>query len=265
MNEIRIKGLKITAFHGVLESEKVISQPFVFDITLHLDFYGAYKTDDLEKTINYDEVCNLVAEKTTGCSYNLIEKLAYDCAFMLVETYPSVHQVDLVLSKPSAPVKQEFGDINVAVSLKRTTCYLSLGSSMGDKRAYLDFAISELDKTRGIKIVRVSDYVKTEPYGGVAQNEFLNCAIEISTVLAPHDLLFEINEIERRGNRIRDLKWGDRTLDIDIIFYGDEIICDERLVVPHADYQNRDFVLTPLKQIAPNFVCPLTKRRIKDF
>jgi len=264
MDEIRIKGLNITAYHGVLESEKVISQPFVFDVTLYTNFYNAYRTDDLSCTVNYDEVCTLLAEKVKGISYNLIEKLAYDCALMLLETYPTVSGVDLVLSKPSAPVKQTFEDINVKITLKKTTCYLSLGSSMGDKRAMLDFAISELDKTRGIKVKKVSSYIQTEPYGGVAKNTFLNCAVEIETVLSPDNLLLEIHDVELRGNRKRDVRWDDRTIDIDIIFYGNEIIRSKTLTIPHADYSNRQFVLTPLKEIAPDFICPLYKVKMKD-
>lgn len=265
MNAIKIKKLTVQATHGVLADEKINKQPFSFDITMYTDFYNAYETDGLENTVNYDEVCNLVAEIAKNSSYNLIEKLAYECTFAILEKYSNIKRVELQLSKPEAPVNQEFENISVCVDLKRTTCYLSLGSSIGDKKTTLDFAIEELDKVRGINVKKVSSYIATQPYGGTAKNEFLNCAVEIETVLSPVDLLRIIHEIESKGGRTRTVRWEDRTLDIDIVFFGDEIICSDNLTIPHPDYENRGFVLTPLKEIAPNFVCPLKGKRIKDF
>lgn len=96
--------------------------------------------------------------------------------------------------------------------------------------------------------------METAPYGGVAKNKFVNCAVCVQTFLPPHSLLDEINRIEQECGRVRDRRWDDRTLDIDIIFYGDKIICDERLTVPHCDYKNREFVKIPLKKIAPHLI-----------
>lgn len=265
MNAIKIKKLTVKATHGVLAEEKIRKQPFCFDITMYTDFYSAYETDGLDNTVNYDEACNLIAEVAENNSYNLIEKLAYECAFVLLEKYENINRVELQLSKPDAPVNQDFEDISVFVDLKRTVCYLSLGSSIGDKKASLDFALEELDKVRGIKVRKVSSYISTRPYGGAAKNEFLNCAVEIETVLSPFGLLHVIHEIENKGGRKRDVRWGDRTLDIDIVFFGNQTICLDNLIVPHPDYENRSFVLVPLKEIAPNFICPLNGKRIKDF
>ena len=136
------------------------------------------------------------------------------------------------------------------MSVKRTVAYLSLGSSMGDRKAYLDRAVELLSKSSGIKVKKVSSYIQTEPVGGVAKNTFLNCAAEIQTYLSPHALLDEIQRIESECGRVRKERWGDRTLDIDIIFFGDKRVNDETLTIPHPDYNNRDFVKIPLKSIA---------------
>ncbi len=89
-------------------------------------------------------------------------------------------------------------------------------------------------------------------------------AVEISTYLSPYELLEYLHLIEREAKRDRSVRWGDRTLDMDIIFYGDKVLDDDILTIPHPDYQNRDFVIIPLKEIAPNFVCPISRKRIGE-
>ena len=264
MNEILIRGLEIFACHGVHDYEKTTPQKFVFDIDIKTDFSAVSKSDDLNGTINYSAACNLIAEITKSNCFNLIEKLAYECAYSLLENFPKISAVKLTVYKPEAPVKHKFENVGVSVEVGRERAYLSLGSSMGDKKNYLDTAIKKLNETRGVAVKKVSSYIQTAPYGGVAKNKFLNCAVEIETFLSPKLLLNEINRIERELGRERAVHWDDRTLDIDIIFYGNKIICEENLTIPHPEYQKRDFVLIPLKEIAPNFLCPLLNKRIKD-
>lgn len=247
---ISIKGLEINATHGVFESEKKVSQKFIFDIDLLTDCDD--ESDELSKTVDYGSVCTLIEKIATGNCFNLIEKLARECAFAVLENYDRVQEVYICVHKPDAPIAQKAKDISVSLSLKRVEAYLSLGSSMGDKKGFLDKAISLLKEVRGVKVQKVSEYIESEPYGNVAKNKFLNCAVQISTFLPPHALLDELQKIENALGRVRKIHWEDRTLDIDIIFYGDEKICDERLTVPHPDYKNRDFVLIPLKSIAPH-------------
>ena len=97
-----------------------------------------------------------------------------------------------------------------------------------------------------------------------SKNMFLNACVAVDTYLPPRALLNEIHRIEEAGERSRSLRWDDRTLDIDIIFYGRQVICEDGLTVPHPEYSRRAFVLEPLKEIAPDFFCPLTGARIKD-
>ena len=249
---ISIRGLEITACHGVLKEEKVNPQKFIFDLDLEVDFLHAAKTDDINSTVNYAEVCALIEGIAKGNKFNLIEKLCCECACAVLENFEKVRKIKITCSKPQAPVKQKFENISVTVTLERVKAYLSLGSSMGDREGYLNRAISLLGATRGIKVEKVSSYLQTEPYGGVAKNKFLNCAVCVETWLPPHTLLDEIHRIEESCGRVREKHWDDRTLDIDIIFYGDREICDETLIIPHPDYKNREFVLKPLKSIAPH-------------
>lgn len=263
-DKVLIRGLEITACHGVHGYEKTSPQRFIFDADLSVDFYNAAKSDDLNGTVNYSAACNLIAEITKNNTFDLIEKLAYECAFSLLENFSAVKAVKLTVYKPEAPVKHKFETVGVTVETAREKVYLSLGSSEGDKKAYLDKAINLLDKTRGVKVEKVSLYITTEPYGGVAQNQFLNCAVKVETFLSPTQLLEEIHRIEAECGRVRDKRWDDRTLDIDIIFYGNRIISEENLTVPHPEYSLREFVLKPLNEIAPDFVCPVQKKRIRD-
>lgn len=251
MNKVLIRGLEITACHGVNDFEKVEPQPFIFDADITTDFYSAAKDDDVNKTVNYSHACKAINEVATSNVFNLIEKLAYECVYILFERFPCATEISLTVWKPQAPMKRKFENVGVTVRLKRVKAFLSLGSSIGDKKNALDTAIRKLDETRGIKVEKVSEYIKTQPYGGVAKNEFLNCAARISTFLTPHALLEEIHRIEAECGRVRDKRWDDRTLDIDIIFYGNESVRDEVLIIPHRDWENRDFVKTPLKSIAP--------------
>ncbi|MDE6505018.1 MAG: 2-amino-4-hydroxy-6-hydroxymethyldihydropteridine diphosphokinase [Clostridia bacterium] len=264
MNAVKIRGLEIAARHGVYDFEKSTPQLFVIDADLYTDFYSAAKYDDLNATVNYSQVCNTLIKIATENTFNLIETLAYSCANALMGGFP-LSGLSITVYKPEAPMKVKFSNVGVTVTLERERAFLSIGSSLGDKKGYLDKAVKLLGATQGITVKKISSYIETEPYGGVAENKFLNCAAEISTWLPPLKLLEEIHRIEAECGRERLARWGDRTLDIDIIFYGGKIIREDALSVPHPEYSKRDFVLIPLKEIAPEFVCPLTFKKINKF
>ena len=122
---------------------------------------------------------------------------------------------------------------------------------MGDKKKYLDNAIQGLRDMKEIVVEKVSEYLVTEPYGGVEQDEFLNGALRVRTLLCPEELLDRLHVLEQAADRKRIIHWGPRTLDLDILFYDNEIIDTEVLHVPHIDMENRDFVLKPMVEIAP--------------
>ncbi len=264
MSAISIKGLEVSARHGVLAEEKVNPQPFVFDIDIDCPTVAAANSDDVNMTVNYAEVCRLVAAYCGGNCFNLIEKLAYGAAFLIVQKYEIIRAVEVTVHKPQAPIGLPFSDVSVTARVERNAVALSLGSSIGDGKATLDGALKRLSELNGVRVIKVSDYIVSQPYGGAARNVFTNCAALIECLLTPRGLLDAIHGVEAEYGRVRKVRWGDRTLDIDIIFFGDKVIAEEGLCVPHPDYINRSFVLEPLKSIAPDFVCPILHKRISD-
>jgi len=253
VNTVFVRGLEVKACHGVHDFEKVESQRFIIGAELQVAYSRGAFEDKLEGTVSYSEACRVISGVATENSFNLIEKLAAECAFALLDEFPLVQGVKITVCKPDAPVKYKVSTVGVSFKAERERVYLSLGSSEGDRKKYLDTALEKLNATRGIKVKKVSSYMRSAPYGGVAENEFLNCAAEIETYLSPFALLDEIHRIEAECGRVRKKRWGDRTLDIDIIFYGSRVINTDRLSVPHPDYAKRDFVVKPLKEIAPQF------------
>ena len=134
---------------------------------------------------------------------------------------------------------------------------------MGDKRAHVEAGIRVLREEPGIRLGQISDMIVTEPYGGVDQDDFLNGCLELETLLTPHELLEVLHKAEQQEKRERLIHWGPRTLDLDLLFYDDEILESPELVVPHPEIEKRTFVLEPLAQIAPWKVHPVLKKRIK--
>ena len=115
----------------------------------------------------------------------------------------------------------------------------------------MDGAVEALRADEKCRVLRVSDWIETAPYGGVEQEDFLNGAVVLDTLYTPVELLEKLHGIEREHKRERKVHWGPRTLDLDILLYEDCVMCTEELTIPHADMANRDFVLKPLAQIAP--------------
>lgn len=253
-NIIKINNLQIDAIHGVLEEEKKNPQPFIFNVEIHLNYLKAAKTDDLNNTLSYCDVMQFINDFTKGNSFNLIETLAYRCALSLMLKFSQIEQIDLEVEKPLAPYPLKFKSVATKVSLSWHTAYLSLGSNLGNREAHLKDAIKKLNDEDEIIVTKESSLYSNPPYGGVATEEFINQAIEIKTLLNPLDLLDKINAIEAELGRVRDVHWGNRTIDIDIVFYDNITMNTERLTIPHKDYKNRDFVLVPLSQIAPHLI-----------
>ncbi|MDP8231711.1 MAG: 2-amino-4-hydroxy-6-hydroxymethyldihydropteridine diphosphokinase [Candidatus Zophobacter franzmannii] len=142
--------------------------------------------------------------------------------------------------------------------------FLGLGSNLGNKKANLDRAITTINRHYDIKVVATSSVIETEPWGMTEQLEFLNMAIEIETELNPKSLLNEIMRIEDDLGRVRDIKWGPRIIDIDILFYDTLILNVDELNIPHPYLSERDFVLKPLNEIASDFVHPVSGMTVKE-
>ena len=249
---IEIKNLEVMATHGVLDFEKEKAQPFVFNATIFVNFLNAAKSDDIKDTLSYCDIMQDISDFATNNSFNLIETLTYKCALHLIKKYPCIEKITLSCSKPQAPFDMTFETVQTKVTLSWHKVYLSLGSNLGKKEATLKKAVKALDAEDEINVCKVSSFYKNPPYGGVATEEFVNIAVEIDTLLNPYDLLDVIHKIEKSLGRKRTIRWGNRTCDIDIIFYDDLHIKEKDLIIPHKDYKNRDFVLVPLSEIAPH-------------
>ncbi len=145
--------------------------------------------------------------------------------------------------------------------MKENSIFLSLGSNLGDRESNLLTAIKEISEFSDLK--SQSSIYETSPMGYKDQGHFLNQVIEISTELSALELIFRIEEIEHKMGRIRETKNGPRTIDIDILFYGQEIINQQNLKIPHPRIEERKFVLIPMEEIAPEYPHPISKKTIK--
>jgi len=135
-----------------------------------------------------------------------------------------------------------------------TRAYLALGSNLGDRAAYLQGAVDELAKTANVRVVAVSRVYETVPVGGPAQDDYLNAVAAIDTDLDPWQLLDVAHACEAHARRVRAERFGPRTLDVDILLFGDVEMDDPALTVPHPRMWQRDFVLAPLRDVAPDLV-----------
>ena len=143
------------------------------------------------------------------------------------------------------------------------TAYVALGSNLGDKEANLRRAL-ELLIERGVEIVKTSTFISTEPYGVTDQPTFLNGVCEVRTSLEPLALLHILLAIEQEMGRVRLRHWGERNIDLDLLLYEDVVMDTPELKLPHPDMQNRDFVLLPLDEIAPELVHPTLQKTISE-
>ena len=140
--------------------------------------------------------------------------------------------------------------------------YILAGTNLGDRKANLAFALSSLEKA--VTVVKISSCFETEPVGFLDQPWFLNQAFELETRLAPSELLSLCQNIESSCGRVRTFLNAPRTLDLDILLYGDFVIHQEDLIIPHPRLTERRFALEPLAQIAPDFIHPVLKKSIRS-
>ena len=261
-DKIRIKDLEIFANHGVFPEETRLGQKFLVSLTMHMDTRAAGKSDDLSESINYGEVSSFITSYMRENTFKLIEAAAENLAEALLLRYPLLKGLTLELKKPWAPVGLPLDTVSVEISRFWHKAYIGIGSNMGDKKGYLDQAVRSLNETDGCQIEKVSSYLVTEPYGGIEQDDFLNACLILKTWLSPHALLERLHEIEQAAHRQRVIRWGPRTLDLDILMYDDLIMETEDLIIPHVEMHMREFVLKPLAEIAPYKRHPVLHRTI---
>jgi 2-amino-4-hydroxy-6-hydroxymethyldihydropteridine diphosphokinase len=142
--------------------------------------------------------------------------------------------------------------------------FVGLGSNVGDRLLYLQQALKLLNAVPVLRLVACSSVYETEPVGNKAQPVFLNAVVEFQSDVPPQELLRAAKGIERQLGRTETEHWGPREIDIDVLYYGDVVVKDDDLCLPHPEAANRRFVLIPLKEIAASFIDPLRKRTIDD-
>ena len=262
MDQIRIENLRIFAHHGVYAEENEKGQNFYVNAVLETNTRDAGVMDELELSTNYGEVCQLFQRCLTENTYKLIETAAERAAEEVLLYFPLVRRITLELRKPEAPIPLSFESVSVQITRGWHRAYIACGSNMGEREAYLNAAVEALRGDNRCRVIQVSDWMTTTPYGDVEQEDFLNGVIAIETLYTPEELLECIHEIEQNHDRQRKIHWGPRTLDLDILLYEGCVMYTDTLKIPHEDMHNRDFVLAPLAQIAPYELHPVLHKSV---
>jgi len=250
-DRIVLQGIAARGFHGVLDVEKRDGQDFVVDVTLEVDLRRPGRSDLLAHTVNYAEVAADIVELITGPSLDLIETLADQIAAAALGR-ELVQAVEVRVHKPQAPVGVPFGDVQVVVERRRDEpVVIALGANLGPVQTTLLAAVRQLADVDGLRITAVSDLFETDPVGGPEQPAYLNAVVLGRTRLAAYALLTELHGIEADHGRVRETRWGARSLDLDLIQYGDPesdsdlVSKDPELMLPHPRAHERAFVLAP--------------------
>lgn len=262
LDKIKIHGIEMFAYHGLFEEEKEKGQAFIIDCEFLLD--TSLCREDIKKTVHYGDLTLDIVDFSKKNRYALLETLANDLVKYLLQKYNLIKEISLTIHKPEAPIPTEFSDVTLTVKRKRTMVYLGIGSNLGDKAGYLDQVIEGIKKEEHMILIHQSAYYKTAPYGVLDQEEFLNGVVKVETYLSPLEVLEFCKKSEEKAGRVKLRKWGERTLDVDILLYGDEVIFTEELKIPHVEMQKRRFVLDPLFEIEPYLVHPIYKLRIEE-
>lgn len=280
-DRIELRGLRIRGNHGVFDFEKREGQVFVIDVTLHTSVAVAAASDAIADTVHYGELAEDVARIVEDNTFDLIETLAEHIA---THCLTLCDHVEVTVRKPSAPIERTFDDVSVTVERRAqapalpdtpaahgtTEAMLSLGANLGDAADTLDQAVLALERHPRISVRARSSVYATAPWGGVEQNDFLNLNLLVDTSLNARELLAVAQGIEVACGRTRELRWGPRTLDIDLIRFGssgDEVVVDtETLTLPHPRAHERAFVLVPWAELEPGalVLTPEGRRPIDD-
>lgn len=252
MTTVRIAGLRFFGYHGVLEEEARLGQRFSIEIEAEPWADLAETSDDVADAIHYGELAEQALALATGQRFNLLEALAGRIADELFAAFP-LQALRVTVEKPAAPVPVVLDTVTVTVERHATEhVVVALGANLGPAEETLREAVSELAATPGVELQARSRLYRSAPVGGPEQPVYLNGAVSLRTRLEPHALLDRLQEIESVHGRTREVRWGARTLDLDLALFGSRAISSGRLTVPHPRLAERRFVLEPLLDVAPN-------------
>lgn len=255
---IRLGGVEARGHHGVLEHERQEGQHFVADLEAEL-VPGAGEGDDIAATLHYGQAAEALHAVLAGEPVDLLETLV-ERLLDAVEALPGAEacrRLTVTVHKPQAPITVPFGDVTVSATRERTRpAVVALGANLGDAAATLAAAVARLGDLPGTRLTGLSPLVETDPVGGVEQPVYLNAVALLETVLPAERLLAALHAIEAEHGRTRELRWGARTLDLDLVQQGDprtgtELRCTGTLELPHPRAAERAFVLVPWSQVDP--------------
>ncbi len=259
-DRIELRGIEARACHGVLEHEKREAQPFFADVVMQCDLSRAGAGDDLGDTVSYADIAQEAYAVLTGPSVDLIETLAHRIASGCL-TRAAVEAVEVTIRKPQAPAGVPFADepgAGPSVTVRREQdreIVVALGANVGDRAGTLAAAVRAIDAVDGIRVVAWSPLLETGPVGGPEQPDYLNAVLVARTRLAPWTVLDHLHRIEHDHGRVREIRWGARTLDLDLIQSGDPTEGDDLrqgapdLTLPHPRAYERAFVLVPWSRV----------------
>lgn len=255
---IQVRGVTATGHHGVHAHERRDGQPFVVDLDLAVDLRRAAVTDDLAETVSYAEVAAAAVRVVQGPPLDLIEALAGRIAATVLAAHPPVQAVTVTVHKPQAPVGVPFDDVAVRLHRERDVpAVVGLGANLGRPAAAVRRAARALERAPGVHRVSLSPLVDSDPVGGPEQPAFVNAVALVRTRLPAPELLMLLHAIEQDAGRTREVRWGPRTLDLDLVQYGtpetpQEVRSDgPGLQLPHPRAHERPFVLLPWHRLDP--------------
>ncbi|MEG0378124.1 MAG: 2-amino-4-hydroxy-6-hydroxymethyldihydropteridine diphosphokinase [Eubacterium sp.] len=264
MDKLIIKDLEVFANHGVFAEEKTLGQKFILSFELDLSMREAAVTGDLSKSVHYGELCAEIEREFQRESYDLIETAGEMLASYILEHYTMVECVKVIVKKPWAPIHKPLKYAAIEIKRGWHRAFISFGSNMGNKEENIKSGLELLYSDPSICSIKESSIIETEPWGYEDQDTFLNGVLEIETTYTPHELMTFLLKIELALKRERLLKWGPRTLDLDLLFYDRLIIDSPDLILPHPRIKDRLFVLDPLAEIAPFYIHPVTHQSMLE-
>jgi dihydroneopterin aldolase/2-amino-4-hydroxy-6-hydroxymethyldihydropteridine diphosphokinase len=262
-DRIVLTGVRATGRHGVLPEERAAGQEFVVDLELALDLSVAAATDRVTATVHYGELSEAVVAAIEGEPVDLIETLAQRIADVAL-AHDLVDGVVVTVHKPSAPITVPFGDVAVRIERARAAAsepvVIALGTNLGDRGTTLEDAVAALRSLPGLAVEGVSSVHETVAITvdgpDTSRPRYGNQVLVGRSSLPPEALLAALLRIERAFGRVRLERWGDRTLDLDLIVHGDRVVDAAGLALPHPRAHERAFVLAPWLEVDRDAVLP---------
>lgn len=255
---VEVTGITAWGCHGVLEAEQAIGQAFSVDLGLQLSTATAARGDDLRATVNYAEAAALTVEAIQGGPHQLIETLAEQIAQNVLALSARLRAVTVTVHKPAAPVGLPVADVRVRITRRAAPvdAVLAVGTNLGDRAAHLARALDLLEAADGVQVAWTGPVLESDPVGGPEQGPYLNSVIGVRTTRSPEGLLALVHAVEQDAHRERIVRWGPRTLDVDVICWGSLQQEDTTLTLPHPRAHERAFVLAPWAAARPQAELP---------